>query len=137
MGAESFHGPVRDGKGWVQLAMGVKLKGVTAWWVTGDAPTTGGRVTSRCYAVLEEVLDVDCVFAVLAHAYAWCELSGAMRRGRLGRIDLCRALRHSSSRHVVLILMRVSYRIKPYESLVSVSSTCYHASTPDLSTSWS
>ena len=26
MGAESFHGPVRDGKGWVQLAMGVKLK---------------------------------------------------------------------------------------------------------------
>ena len=29
MGAESFHGPVRDGKGWVQLAMGVKLKRVT------------------------------------------------------------------------------------------------------------
>ena len=30
MGAESFHGPVRDGKGWVQLAMGVKLKRVTS-----------------------------------------------------------------------------------------------------------
>ena len=29
IGAESFHGPVRDGKGWGQLAMGVKLKGFT------------------------------------------------------------------------------------------------------------
>jgi hypothetical protein len=28
IGAKSFHGPVRDGKGWGQLAMGVKLKGV-------------------------------------------------------------------------------------------------------------
>ena len=29
------------------------------------------------------------------------------------------------------------YRIKPHGQLVSVSLTCYHASTPDLSTSWS
>jgi hypothetical protein len=27
IGAESFHGPVRDGKGWVQLAMVVRRKG--------------------------------------------------------------------------------------------------------------
>ena len=26
IGAESFHGPVRDGKGWVQLAMAAKHK---------------------------------------------------------------------------------------------------------------
>ena len=29
------------------------------------------------------------------------------------------------------------YRIKPHGQLVSVSLTCYHASTPDLSTRWS
>jgi hypothetical protein len=29
IGAEVFHGPVRDGKGWGRLAMGIKLKGVT------------------------------------------------------------------------------------------------------------
>ena len=28
MGAEAFHGPVRDGKGWFHLAMGTRLKGV-------------------------------------------------------------------------------------------------------------
>ena len=27
IGAESFHGPVRDGKAWVQLAMAARLKG--------------------------------------------------------------------------------------------------------------
>ena len=42
MGAESFHGPVRDGKGWVQLAMGVKLKRVTGRLVF-LLPTRVGR----------------------------------------------------------------------------------------------
>ena len=28
IGAESFHGPVREGKGWYQLAMAAKQKGV-------------------------------------------------------------------------------------------------------------
>ena len=34
IGAESFHGPVRDGKGWYRLAMVVRLKrdaGLTGW----------------------------------------------------------------------------------------------------------
>ena len=42
MGAEPFHGPVRDGKGWVQLAMGVKLKRVTSRRVI-LLPTRVGR----------------------------------------------------------------------------------------------
>ena len=29
IGAEAFHGPVRDGKGWDRLAMVVRLKGTT------------------------------------------------------------------------------------------------------------
>ena len=35
------------------------------------------------------------------------------------------------------VLMRVSYRIKPHEQLVTVSLTHYCASTSVLSTSWS
>ena len=34
-------------------------------------------------------------------------------------------------------LVTQSYRVKPHEQLVSVSSTHYYAYTPDLSTSWS
>ena len=49
MGAESFHGPVRDGKGWVQLAMGVKLKRVTDRLVT-LLPTRVGRSLFCGYA---------------------------------------------------------------------------------------
>jgi hypothetical protein len=57
MGAESFHGPVRDGKGWVQLAMGVKLKRVT-WRL----------VFFYCRRVLEEVCFVNmCLDAYLDH----------------------------------------------------------------------
>ena len=31
IGAESFHGPVRDGKGWDRLAMVVRRKGSVRW----------------------------------------------------------------------------------------------------------
>ena len=36
IGVESFHGPVRDGKGWYQLAMVIRHKG-------GVAPVFGRR----------------------------------------------------------------------------------------------
>ena len=39
--------------------------------------------------------------------------------------------------HLPEYLRIQGYRIKPHGQLVSVSLTCYHASTPDLSTSWS
>ena len=32
IGAVSFHGPVRDGKGWYQDAMDTRLKGGAAGW---------------------------------------------------------------------------------------------------------
>ena len=31
IGAESFHGPVRDGKVWFQLAMVIRQKGLPRW----------------------------------------------------------------------------------------------------------
>ena len=31
IGVESFHGPVRDGKGWYQLAMVIRHEGVLRW----------------------------------------------------------------------------------------------------------
>ena len=35
IGAESFHGPVRDGKVWFQLAMVIRQKGLPRWfWVS-------------------------------------------------------------------------------------------------------
>ena len=35
IGAVLFHGPVRDGKGWGQDAMGTRLKRVVAWRYPG------------------------------------------------------------------------------------------------------
>ena len=87
MGAESFHGPVRDGKGWVQLAMGVKLKRVTGRLVF-LLPTRVGR------SLLCEQ-EFDCM-----------SRSPPMRGASCGGVDL--------SVHAT-VLMRVSYRIKPYE----------------------
>ena len=36
IGAESFHGPVRDGKGWDRLAMVIRHKGLLCCWVFGS-----------------------------------------------------------------------------------------------------
>ena len=43
IGATSFHGPVRDGKGWVQRAMVAKNSGVvrSRQWPVGERPTNG------------------------------------------------------------------------------------------------
>jgi hypothetical protein len=32
IGVESFHGPVRDGKGWDRLAMVIRHEGVLGWF---------------------------------------------------------------------------------------------------------
>jgi hypothetical protein len=53
IGAKSFHGPVRDGKGWGQLAMGVKLKGVHAGVVDGSRTTSAVREEVRNWAKIE------------------------------------------------------------------------------------
>ncbi len=37
IGAKSFHGPVRDGKGWDRLAMVVRHNGVLCWRLGQDS----------------------------------------------------------------------------------------------------
>ncbi len=39
IGAESFHGPVRDGKGWDRLAMVIRHKGLLCCWDLGPGNT--------------------------------------------------------------------------------------------------
>ena len=51
MGAEAFHGPVREGKGWFHLAMCTRLKLVAAWM--------GGEAYASC-AEMGEVKNLDC-----------------------------------------------------------------------------
>jgi hypothetical protein len=41
IGAVSFHGPVRDGKGWYQDAMDTRLKGGATGW--GKLPWAGAH----------------------------------------------------------------------------------------------
>ena len=87
MGAESFHGPVRDGKGWVQLAMGVKLKRVTGRLMI-LLPTRVGR-------------SLFC-----GHVFRCMSRSPPMRGA---------SCRDAHFEAIIAVLMRVSYRIKPYE----------------------
>ena len=87
MGAESFHGPVRDGKGWVQLAMGVKLKRVT------------GRLVFLLSTRVGRSLFCGYVFRCVSHSPP---MRGASCRSRHFEVT-------------TTVLMRVSYRIKPYE----------------------
>ena len=50
MGAEVFHGPVREGKGWFRLAMGTRLKGGVAWVMVrprGMGEVLGGDAMRR------------------------------------------------------------------------------------------
>jgi hypothetical protein len=58
IGVESFHGPVRDGKGWYQLAMVIRHEGVL-WWVLRPSQPIWGRSsrahvlsTPRCYWIV-------------------------------------------------------------------------------------
>jgi hypothetical protein len=87
MGAEPFHGPVRDGKGWVQLAMGVKLKRVTSRLVF-LWPTRVGR------SLLCE------------QGFSCMSRSPPMRGASCRGVDLAVS---------ATVLMCVNYRIKPYE----------------------
>jgi hypothetical protein len=65
IGVESFHGPVRDGKGWYQLAMFIRHKGCAGlstgvvldqpskYWeevVGGDCVSLFKRAAQRCYS---------------------------------------------------------------------------------------
>jgi hypothetical protein len=95
MGAEPFHGPVRDGKGWVQLAMGVKLKRVTGRLVL-LLPTGVGR-SLFCEHVFRCMSRVTCSNRVTHTTYG-----GA-------------SCREDHIWVIIAVLMRVSYRIKPYE----------------------
>ena len=53
MGAEVFHGPVREGKGWFHLAMGTRRN----WCDPGCA----SREAVVWITELEEVMGVDCI----------------------------------------------------------------------------
>ncbi|MDV2124363.1 hypothetical protein RZ023_32620, partial [Burkholderia pseudomallei] len=55
IGVESFHGPVRDGKGWDRLAMVIRQRGLLRGFATQpiweEAVIWGCEVVSHTYAV--------------------------------------------------------------------------------------
>ena len=102
IGAESFHGPVRDGKGWFQLAMVIRRR----------------RLTS---------------VQVVAQPLLW--LSVSLSDGHWKKLLVVIAFANDADK--TMHLGWQGYRVKPHGQLVLVSLTCYHASTPSLSTSWS
>jgi hypothetical protein len=57
IGVESFHGPVRDGKGWYQLAMVIRHKGVL-WWGLAHHNQSGEEVVEFTLGVKPERLVV-------------------------------------------------------------------------------
>ena len=59
IGVESFHGPVRDGKGWYQLAMVIRHKGVL-WWGLGHHNQSGEEVVEFTLCWSASLL-LDCV----------------------------------------------------------------------------
>src|SRR5271163_1982854 len=117
IGVESFHGPVRDGKGWYRHAMVIRhdLLSCCPW----DSTTNREEVAERMPLVL-------------------CGLCCSRHNTDL---NLCAPPfgggMPASAEALTIIAKHTCYRIKPYGQLVSVSLTHYCASTPDLSTSWS
>ena len=88
MGAESFHGPVRDGKGWVQLAMGVKLKRVTGRLMF-LLPTRVGRSLLFLGMCLVACLWSPVVIRGDPHHLWRCELSQSSLCGDHYSFDAC------------------------------------------------
>ncbi len=127
IGAESFHGPVRDGKGWFRLAMVIRHKAVFAI-VFSSGGVIRERDTHRSDAG-RKPRSIRSPGAVKARA----------RESRV-RVSWVRGYWTASASQVAwtdIHLARQGNRVKPHGQLVLVSLTCYHASTPSLSTSWS
>ena len=110
IGAKSFHGPVRDGKEWYQLAMVIRHNLLSSWSNQDN-----------------EFIEFGIRFFVLSNRaiHPAFQLFWMRQLGITALID------------AHLAVCDQSYRVKPHEQLVSVSLTHYCASTPDLSTSWS
>ena len=53
IGAHSFHGPVRDGKGWVREAIAAKQRGWSVGVSQQTATGEGAKEMLRIYAVLD------------------------------------------------------------------------------------
>ena len=117
IGAKSFHGPVRDGKGWDQLAMVIRHDLSVVCRAAGSSPGTrhiqpkGEEAATSSPAVCRKAMQrsMSCL--------AGCE--------------------YRTSRTTQRRYNRQGYRDKPHGQLVLVSLTHYCASTPSLSTSWS
>ena len=119
IGAKSFHGPVRDGKGWYQLAMVIRHDLSVVCCAAGSSPGTrriqpkGEEAAASSSSCLHDGHDV----AINVSCLAGCEY---------------RTPRTTQRRY-----HHQGYRDKPHGQLVLVSLTHYCASTPSLSTSWS
>ena len=116
IGAKSFHGPVRDGKGWYQLAMVIRHDLSVVCRAAGFSPGTRhiqpkGKKQSHCSRTWQGQCNDQCLV--------------------LQVVSIERHAPHSASMH------HQGYRDKPHGQLVLVSLTHYCASTPSLSTSWS
>jgi hypothetical protein len=121
IGVESFHGPVRDGKGWYRHAMVIRhdLLSYCSWSSTTNREEVAGRMPLVLFGL--------CCF--------WHNTDHSTVRGV--RTPFGGGVRVSAEALTLTDTRHTCYRIKPYGQLVSVSLTHYCASTPDLSTSWS
>ena len=117
IGAKSFHGPVRDGKGWDQLAMVIRHDLSAVCCAAGSSPGT-----RRIQPKLEEA-----AASSPALAGRQCDDQCLV----LQVVSIERHAPHSAA------IDHQGYRDKPHGQLVLVSLTHYCASTPSLSTSWS
>ncbi len=108
IGAKSFHGPVRDGKGWYQLAMVIRHDLSILWRAAllGALPAHQTTQTGRSSINYAEFGIAGCEYQIVVH-------------------------------HTQRACNRQGYRDKPLGQLVLVSLMHYCTSTPSLSTSWS
>ena len=117
IGAKSFHGPVRDGKGWYQLAMVIRHDLSVPWRAAFMPLRRQATQTGR-----------SILYCLLQQAASAAAINDPVMQGCEYRVACtAHSVRHN----------RQGYRDKPHGQLVLVSLTHYCASTPSLSTSWS
>src|SRR6195952_3724575 len=112
IGAKSFHGPVRDGKGWYQLAMVIRHD-LSVPWHAAIAAAPSGNPNWKKYSVL--------LFA--AHRPRGAAINDPVMQGCEYRVT-CTA--HSVHHN------RQGYRDKPHGQLVLVKLTHFLPSPPQL-----
>ena len=136
IGAEGFHGRVREGIGWGPLAITTRSseqRTDVSWQVSDDSGRPASPVHNRSADARHPLTTVICHLS----SDPWfslrcvdCGCAGPWRRvGAKGRVFVCVGFLRAHG--------DAPLRVKPVERLGPVSYTCCHASTSGLSTWWS